>query len=171
MKKSLTSGVLVLFLVVLIFIMPYVTLAQQNSIEPETRAKAVADAESDVNRTSWFMTGCLMNFIGVVIARTHTATIPAERFVGKSPEYIAIYTLNYQTERSKILTKSAVQGCATGTLALAVVLAIAGSDSDSCGPIIDLDVLFDGFGEGCSDGGCSDGGCSDGGCSDGGSCN
>lgn len=177
MKRSLTSGFLVFFIVVLVFNLPYLTLAQQNPIEAEAKAKAVADAESDVNKTSWFMTGCFMNIIGVLIARTNIAPVPAERFVGKSPEYIAIYTLNYQTERSRILTISSIQGCATGTLALMVVLAIAGSDSDSCGPIIDLEGFFDGLGEGCNGGescnggssGCGDSGSS--GCGDGGSCN
>ncbi len=155
------------FIVVLVFNLPYLTLAQQNPIEAEAKVKAVADAESDVNRTSWFMAGCFMNIIGVLIARTNITPVPAERFVGKSPEYIAIYTLNYQTERSKILTKSAVQGCATGTLALMVVLAIAGSDSDSCGPTIDLGDFFDGQGGSCSDS--SSDSCSDSGSS--GSCN
>ena len=176
MKRSLTSGVLVFFIVVLVFNMPFLILAQQNPIEVEAVVKAAADAESDVNKTSWFMAGCFMNIIGVLIARTNTAPVPAERFVGKSPEYIALYTLSYQAERSKILTKSAIQGCATGTLALMVVLAIAGSDSDSCGPTLDLGDFFAGDGGSCGDSGgdsCGDSGssssCGDSGSS--GSCN
>ena len=46
---------LVALMVVLIFSMPFFAMAQQNLI---AEAQASADAKSDVNQTSWFMTGC-----------------------------------------------------------------------------------------------------------------
>ena len=46
---------------VLTFGMPFVTLAQQNSVEAQIRTDAAADANKDVNKPLWFGTGCLIS--------------------------------------------------------------------------------------------------------------
>ena len=102
---------------VLIFSMPFVTLAQQNSIETEAKAQAIADAKNDANKTAWFMTGCFLNVIGVVIARTNMTPVPAGRFVGKSSRYIAAYTSIYQAKRVEIQVEiGTIKGCILGLL-------------------------------------------------------
>ena len=133
MKISLTFRVFAFLMAVLIFSMPFVTLAQQNSIETEAKAQAIADAKNDANKTAWFMTGCFLNVIGVVIARTNMTPVPAGRFVGKSSRYIAAYTSIYQAKRVEIQVESALQGCILGCLGCLLGLLVAGSSSGGGG--------------------------------------
>ena len=110
---------------VLIFSMPVVTLALQNPIEAEVkveaeaRAQAIADAENDTNKAGWFMAGCFLNILGVVMARTTKAPVPAERLVGKSLTYIVAYTSAYHAKRTEIQAAAAwggVAACVVGCL-------------------------------------------------------
>lgn len=110
---------------VLIFSMPVINFAQQNpietkaKIEAEARAQAITDAKNDANKTGWFMAGCFLNIIGVFMARTTKAPVPAERLVGKSLTYIVAYTSAYQAKRTEIQTAAAwggVAACVVGCL-------------------------------------------------------
>ena len=138
MKISLTFRVFAFLMAVLIFSMPFVTFAQQNSIEAEAKARAIADAENDVNKTTWFMTGCFLNIIGVVIAQSNKAPPPAGRLVGKSSRYIAAYTSSYQAKRAEIQENSAVGGCVLSSLGCLMCLLVVGGSSGGgsgwCGP-------------------------------------
>ncbi|MXY27418.1 hypothetical protein F4Y59_04540 [Candidatus Poribacteria bacterium] len=61
MKISRVFDVLVFFMAVLTFSMPFVTFAQQNSIVVEAMGDAETDANKDVNKPLWFGTGCLIS--------------------------------------------------------------------------------------------------------------
>ncbi|MCY4553371.1 MAG: hypothetical protein OXC79_06840, partial [Candidatus Poribacteria bacterium] len=64
MKISSTFDISVLFMAVLMFSIPLVTLAQQNSGQADAiaaEADAEADANKDVNKPLWFGTGCLLS--------------------------------------------------------------------------------------------------------------
>ena len=128
MKISSTFRVFAFLMAVLIFSMPVVTLAQQNSIEAEARTQAIADAKNDANRTTWFMYGCFLNVIGVVIARTNMTPVPAGRFVGKSSRYIAAYTSIYRAKRTEIQVKSAGLGCILAFVVGSVLCVLAIND-------------------------------------------
>ena len=126
--------------------MPVITFAQQNSvatrakIEAEARAQGIADAENDANKTAWFMTGCFLNIIGVAIANTSKAPVPAGRLVGKSPVYVDAYTSSYQGRLTEIQTNWALGGCAVIPLAIlgclvALIVSIEyGGGGSWCGP-------------------------------------
>lgn len=117
MKINSTFRVLAFLMVVLISSAPFVSYAQQKPIETKTqieaeaKAQAIADAENDANKTGWFMAGCFLNIIGVVMARTTKAPVPAGRLVGKSLTYIVAYTSAYQAKRTEIQTSAAWGGC------------------------------------------------------------
>lgn len=116
------------------FSMPFGTLAQQKSVLAGARSIAIADAESDVNKTSWFMIGFFLNIVGVVIAKENTPAVPAGRLVGKSPEYVETYTLSYQAKLTQLRVQSTLQGCVTGTLVgLCCYSSTSGSSSSSGG--------------------------------------
>ena len=121
-KMSSTFRVFAFFMAVLIFSMPVINFAQQNpietkaQIEAEARAQAIADAENDAHKKTWFMAGCFLNLIGVVIANKSKAPVPAERLVGKSPAYVAAYTSSYQARLTQVRNQYAQWGCALGTL-------------------------------------------------------
>ena len=140
MKINSTFRVFAFLMAVLIFGAPITIFAQQNptetkaQIEAEARAQAIADAKNDANKTGWFMAGCFLNILGVAMARTTKAPVPAERLVGKSLTYIVAYTSAYQAKRTEIQTAAAwggVAACAVGCL-------------------VWVYLLVDGIGDGCT---------------------
>ena len=147
MQMNSIRHVFAFFMAALIFNMPFITFAQQSlidteaKIEAEARAQGIADAENDANKTAWFMGGCFLNIIGVIIAQTRKAPVPAERLVGKPPAYVDAYTSSYQAKRTEIQTNWALGGCAVIPLAIlagfvALVIAIKHGDGGSwCSPI------------------------------------
>ena len=84
-------------------------------------AEAVADAHADTNGTMWFFAGCLLGVIGIIIAYVAEPSPPPARLMGKSPEYLAIYTATYKSEAKSIQGRSAIYGTLT-TLAVFVVI-------------------------------------------------
>ena len=137
MKIDSTFRVFAFLMAVLIFSMPVINFAQQNpietkaKIEAEARAQAIADAENDANKTAWFMTGCFLNILGVAMARTTKAPVPAGRLVGKSLTYTVAYTSAYQAKQTKIQAQSALSGCLVGCVAALILVSTAIDDSSS----------------------------------------
>lgn len=112
--------ILALLMAMLTFSMPFVTFAQQNSLQAEAIVAAERDAQGDTNTGLWFLGGCLGGVIGVIVAYAVEPTPPATRLLGKSPEYVAFYTDAY-TEKAKTLqANSALGGCIVNGLATAV---------------------------------------------------
>ena len=125
-KISSTFRVFAFLMAVLTFSRSLITLAQQKPIEAGAEAQAITDAERDVSKMYWFMTGCCLGGFGVVKASGHKASVPAERLIGKSPAYVAAYTSSYQAKQTEIQTKWALRGYAVIPLAcLGCVVALA----------------------------------------------
>ncbi len=116
LKKPLQ--ILALFMALLTFSMPFVTFAQQNSLQMEAIVAAERDAQGDTSTGLWFLAGCLGGLIGVIIAYGVEPSPPATRLLGKSPEYVAFYTDAYNKKAKKLQTRSALGGCVVGTLAV-----------------------------------------------------
>lgn len=141
MRVTFMFHTLVALMVGLTFSTPIVSLAQQDSPTIEAAADAIADAEKDINQTSWFMTGCFLNIIGLAAARTNIPAVPADRLIGKSPEYIAVYTIKYKERVSELQRNYASMGCMFGSVGLGVVLVyivvescLSGGGGSWCGP-------------------------------------
>ena len=115
-----------IIMALLIFNIPYLTLAQQAT----NGAQAVVDAKSDIKEPLGWLAGgflmasglgCLGGSLVILASQAMTPSPPAHRFLGKSPEYISIYTNTYQSEmRSKRLIYSSA-GCLGGTIVAAIV--------------------------------------------------
>ena len=105
---------------VLICSIPFVTFAQQNSLQAEAIAAAERDARNDVNKGLWFLGGCFGGVIGVIIAYSVEPSPPAIRLLGKSPEYVAFYTQAYAKKAKKLQTNSALGGCCVSILYVAI---------------------------------------------------
>lgn len=105
---------------VLTFSMPFVTFAQQNSLQAEAIAAAERDAQNDINKGLWFLGGCFGGVIGVIIAYGIEPSPPATRLLGKSPEYVDFYTQAYVEKANKLQTNSALGGCCVTTLYMAI---------------------------------------------------
>ena len=114
MKIALKNSfqTLALLMAMLIFSMPLVTFAQQNSLQAEAIVAAQRDAQADVNIGLWFLGGCCGNVIGVIIAYANEPAPPATRLLGKSPEYVAFYTDAYRKKAKSLQANSAWTGFA-----------------------------------------------------------
>lgn len=104
--------ILALLMAMLIFSMPLVTFAQQNSLQAEAIVAAERDVQADVNKGLWFLGGCFGNVIGVIIAYAVEPAPPATKLLGKSPEYVAFYTDAYREKAKSLQANSAWTGCA-----------------------------------------------------------
>jgi len=123
--------ILALLMAVLTFSMPFVTFAQQNSLQMEAIVAAERDAQGDTSTGLWFLAGCLGGLIGVIIAYGVEPSPPATRLLGKSPEYVAFYTDAYQEKAKKLQSNSAWGGCIVNGLATAayIMLVLAAAES------------------------------------------
>lgn len=126
MKIDSTFQILVLFMAVLIFSTPTIALAQQNSELADAKAAAEQDAKVNVNQRAWGVVGFLCMSPAVMVALTMQPPPPASRFVGKSPEYIRIYTRTYKAKVGSLQTGPALLGCLGGTLAWSLYASVAG---------------------------------------------
>ena len=112
--------ILAFLMAVLTFSMPFVTFAQQNSLQAEAIVAAERDAQNDVDKGLWFLGGCFGGVIGVIIAYGVEPSPPATRLLGKSPEYVAFYTQAYAEKAKKLQTNSALGGCCVSALYMAI---------------------------------------------------
>ena len=121
MKISSTFHVSALLMVVLTFSMPLVPLAQQN-LHAEAIIAAQRDAQNDVNKSLWFLGGCLGGVIGVIIAYGVEPAPSATRLLGKSPEYVAFYTDAYKEKAKRLQADNAMVGCGVNALVTVVYI-------------------------------------------------
>ena len=114
MKLNSTFHVLVFFIAILTFSLPFGTLAQQNFVPAEVVAAAETDANKDVSKPLWFGTGCLLSGLvfvplpswyscllppmGLTGTYFYQPDPPVSRLIGKSPEYVDIYTSAYKSK-------------------------------------------------------------------------
>jgi hypothetical protein len=87
-------------------------------------AEAIADAHADTNGTLWYFAGCLLGVIGILIAYVSEPSPPPARMMGKSPEYLAIYTNTYKAEARSIQGRSAIYGTLTAVAVIVVIYII-----------------------------------------------
>lgn len=113
------------------------------AIEPHPDAQqAVIDAKSDANlNISPFAWGAY-SFACSIVALPHaflgTPEIPIERMIGKSPEYIDIYTQMYQQHAKHRRLRAAAIGCGISSALssaawMFIVRSLHISQSDCCG--------------------------------------
>ena len=119
------------------------------STEDDISAKAVADArkdaEADINQTQWFLYGCCFGITGYIVALRAEAEIPTQRLIGKSPEYVNHYSVEYRRKIKSLRTNYVSQGCVGGVLAVGcatVVILLSGEQI--IGALLG-DIRFGGF--------------------------
>ena len=121
-RKSLSFVI-----VLLLFTMPYLTLAQQTDVAAQAIADAKKDASQDTNAMNWYLFGCLgvglCSPIIVGASFVYTPRVPTDRLVGKSPEYITSYTQTYQKERKSVQVKATIGGCLSSNTVAAILTA------------------------------------------------
>ena len=131
MKINTTFHVLVLFMAVLTFGMPFVTLAQEDTWKLEARVAAERDAEADAKQVLWIggnfllavAGGCVLGSVGLLGAYLYEPVPPASRLMGKSPEYVLFYADAYKSRARSLQLRSAFIGCLGGSVVSGCVLA------------------------------------------------
>lgn len=143
MKINSTFHVFVFLMAVLTFGMPFITLAQQNSVEAQAIVDAATvDANKDVNKPLWFGTGCLLSGltffplpgwyslllppVGLAGTYFYQPDPPLSRLMGKSPEYVDVYTSTYKSKRGNIQARWASAGCISGCVVVGGLVVAVG---------------------------------------------
>lgn len=107
----------------------------KQTYEGDPCATAHRDAEMSVNKTTWFIVGCLAGVVGWIIAYAIEPNPPASGLVGKSPQYVATYSDCYRSKGKSLQSRAALNGCLIGTavsvLLWVVVIAAAEDESDT----------------------------------------
>lgn len=113
--------ILALLIAALMCSLPFAALAQQNSLQAEAIAAAERDAQNNVNKGLWVLSGCCIFFgpYATNAARRSEPSLPATRLLGKSPEYVAFYAAAYRAKAKSLQIKSARAGFFITTLGLA----------------------------------------------------
>jgi len=88
--------------------------------------QAQIDAKRDVQEGTWFAAGFLFGIFGVGAAYITTPNPPPERLLGKSPDYITLYTNCYQRYAKDEQVSNAAAGCIFWN-ALALLLIASGT--------------------------------------------
>lgn len=82
------------------------------SVHSQAIADAQTEATADALRDStWYGAGFFFGILGIGAAYIMTPPVPAERLLGKSPEYIVFYTNEYQKAIQKKHVEQASIGC------------------------------------------------------------
>jgi hypothetical protein len=64
----------------------------------------------------WGLAGCLLDWIGILVAYLVAPSVPGTALMGKSPEYIQGYTEAYQSKSKLQNAEWAAGGCVIGTI-------------------------------------------------------
>lgn len=93
----------------------------ESTTKEQVRSQAVADAQRDaelvVSKITWQLTGCIGNIFGMGVALIYEPRIPADRLIGKSPEYVEYYANEFRRETKGIQVYHAATGCAAFSMA------------------------------------------------------
>jgi len=113
------------FIVIIISIILLITPLILNAVEINDMGSAIInanrDARADINGALWFGVGCVGGIMGIGAAYILEPTPSASRLLGKSSEYVAVYTDEYKRVGKGIQTKQAVTGFFVSSLVSTVI--------------------------------------------------
>ncbi len=97
MKRGISNILIVLLLACAI--MP--ALSTEEKIAQHI-LDALRDAEADINKNQWLSLGCFCGPMAYAASLTRTPAVPTERLVGKSSEYLDVYSEEYRRKRKAL---------------------------------------------------------------------
>lgn len=132
MKIRSTFHAVTASLVILTFCYPFFALAQQDSQMLQAKIDAEKDVKTHNNPHTWgggtFVTallgGCLLGSLPLIGSFIYEPNVPSHRLLGKSPEYILLYTETYKKKAKNQNTTYSFLGCVSGSLAAAYIWSI-----------------------------------------------
>ena len=122
MKRGLLFHILVVLMSGLSLNFPVQAIAQQNATAVDARTAAEYDAEDDVNTTVWLAAGGVLGVVGnlplgaiaVGGAYVYQPVPSADRLLGKSAEYVTVYTDTYKARSRNLRLSAAAKGALGG---------------------------------------------------------
>lgn len=108
MKKTF---VLILITMFLFTVSPIYLIAETLNSNADTCMMAQTDAANDTNNMLWGGAGCMLSFLGIIIAYNVSPSVPMTRIMGKSSEYVMIYSGCYQEKAKQVQGGAAITGC------------------------------------------------------------
>jgi len=130
-SNSIREKAFSLFLALTILVIPLLAQVEQAGAS-QARMQAEIDAKRDTQAAVWFILGCAGSLLGLLVAQVITATPPQAALVGKSTEYVAVYTDVYVRKVKSIRTTYSLYGCGAsvaGCCLWVVIAAAAGDDT------------------------------------------
>lgn len=123
MKRGLLFHTLVVLMLGLSLNISVRCFAQQNTVVLEAKSDAEFDAEEDVNTTLWLAAGGILGVAGnlplgaaaIGGAYFYQPVPPAERLLGKSADYVSIYTDTYKARSRRLQLEAAAKGALGGS--------------------------------------------------------
>lgn len=76
----------------------------------DIKLAAEQDAQNDVSRIIWFVSGLILSILGVLVAYIYQQEPPASRFIDKSNEYSLLYTDAYKAKLRSIQLRYSLIG-------------------------------------------------------------
>ncbi len=94
----------------------------ESTTKEQIHSEAIADAQRDaqlvVNKTIWQLTGCVGNIFGMGAALIYEPRLPANRLMGKSPEYVEYYANEFRRETKGLQLYHATTGCVSSSIGI-----------------------------------------------------
>ena len=111
MRRIITLCLILVFLSVTLI--PFSTFAATGS--DRICAQARKDAEINVNKVLWGGIGCILGPIGVLLGYFVEPSVPANRILGKSSDYVIKYSSCYKSRGKELQGTASLIGCGIGT--------------------------------------------------------
>ena len=113
------SKVFILFLSLCIATFPMLVNAQEME---QAIMQAQMDAAADINGFLWIGCGFLFPILAVGAAYLIEPSPRAARLLGKSPEFVAVYTDAYRQKAKGIRVTNSVIGCIGGAILYVIII-------------------------------------------------
>ena len=98
------------YILVVATLLATLPLPTEASISARAIQHARSDAERDVNKELWFMSGCCLSGAAYIIATLTASEIPVDQFIGQPPEYVFFYIQEYDRKTARLRTYYAALG-------------------------------------------------------------
>ena len=114
--RKVTSSMLIILLIT-------VPLSAQNKTSEYLKGKLDGEIMAK-GEPIWFLSGCLLGGLGVILPYVIEPSVPMEHLMGKSDMYTAGFMEGYRQKAKKENFKYAVYGCVTTGVVYIVVYAV-----------------------------------------------
>ena len=114
-KKLPIASAMIFLLCFYSIISPSLSLDAQITTISEDMVQAQIDARNHVGSglNAWYFGGCFLGIFGIAGSVLITPDVPPINLLGKTPEYVIVYTHEYKSKSKSVNLKSSLAGFGT----------------------------------------------------------